>query len=73
MECAPTKTLNGASWPLHKQSDNTLCSYKVDSTRKKEIAEVIADAETKAGYKKRSRLYTLSGGKYRVYVYFQKA
>lgn len=71
MACPATRRLNGKDWPLHSQSDSSLCSYKIDTTSLDEMSKVIADAQSKPDYVKRSRLYKLPGNRYRTYVYFR--
>lgn len=73
MVCSKTKRLAGRNWPLYRTTGSGLCCYVVTVNSKVDMAVVVADAQTKPDYVKRSQFYELPGNMIQVYLYFRKS
>jgi len=72
MVCSKTKRLAGKDWPLFPTTESGLCCYVVTADSKDDMAIVVADAQTKPDYVKRSKFFDLPDNKIQVYLYFEK-
>lgn len=73
MACSKTKRLAGRNWPLYRTTGSGLCCYVVTVNSAEEMAVVVADAQTKPDYEKRSKFYELPDNKIQVYLYFKQS
>jgi hypothetical protein len=68
--CSQTKRLANNNWPLYETTSSGLCCYVVTVNSADAAANVVADAQGKPNYVKRSQVFEMPGNKIRVYLYF---
>jgi hypothetical protein len=72
MVCSPTKRLANKTWPLFPSTKSGECCYVITVDSADEAAIVVADAQTKSDYVRRTQFFDLPDDKIQVYLYFKK-
>ncbi len=73
MACSQTKRLANASWPLYRTTGSGLCCYVVAVNSENDAAKIVADAQNKPNYVKRSQFYAVPNNMVQVYLYFSES